>query len=187
MYVILCVPRSVLPFVALVVGGTAGVSGANTTKATPTVTSVLSKAHISPGETDIDTATVTGKAAYGSPTGSVTFGVCGPTAATKVHLAERRVGHRRRQRGIQQPSHRQSDLRPRGPRGGTASGTSTAATATTRRRPITTTTECVDVTKGGGGATPTIARRSTPPRPPPGSASGHRHHDRERAHGAPHR
>ncbi|HXQ44890.1 MAG TPA: hypothetical protein VN816_09655 [Acidimicrobiales bacterium] len=66
------------------VGVTAGVGWAKTThKVKPAVTSALSSSSIPLGSTATDTATVAGKAGRGSPTGSVTFGVCGPTATAK--------------------------------------------------------------------------------------------------------
>ncbi len=72
---------AVLSSVALVVGATAGVGWAKTThKVKPTVTSALSSSSIPLGDTVNDTVTVAGKAGKGSPTGTVTFGVCGPTA-----------------------------------------------------------------------------------------------------------
>jgi hypothetical protein len=76
---------AIVAVVALVVGGTAGVSWAKGhKKVKPTITSSLSSSSIALGTTTVDTATVTGAAAHGSPTGSVTFGVCGPTSvATK--------------------------------------------------------------------------------------------------------
>jgi hypothetical protein len=68
--------------VALVVGSTAGVGWAKgTQKPKPTVSSSLSSTSIPYGDTVNDTATVVGKAAKGSPTGTVTFSVCGPTSS----------------------------------------------------------------------------------------------------------
>jgi hypothetical protein len=66
----------------LLVVTTAGVSAAKVHHlATVTLKTVLSSASIPLGSTATDTATVTGKASAGSPTGTVTFGVCGPTAS----------------------------------------------------------------------------------------------------------
>ncbi len=48
---------------------------------TPTIASSLSPKTIASGGTSVDTVTVTGKAAAGSPTGTVSFYVCGPTAS----------------------------------------------------------------------------------------------------------
>jgi hypothetical protein len=47
---------------------------------TPTIASALSNSSVSPGGTTTDTVTVTGSATHGSPTGSVSFYVCGPTS-----------------------------------------------------------------------------------------------------------
>ena len=71
---------TVLLLVALVVGGTAGVSAATGTLVAPTLTTALSSSSILYGNTAVDTATVTGKGTRGSPTGTVTFSACGPTA-----------------------------------------------------------------------------------------------------------
>ena len=48
---------------------------------TPTVTTVVTSSSIPEGSSNTDTATVTGDAASGSPTGTVSFYECGPTAA----------------------------------------------------------------------------------------------------------
>ncbi len=67
---------------ALLVGVTAGVSDAKATHVlTPTLKSALTSATVTVGSGDVDTATVTGKARGGAPTGTVTFYACGPTAA----------------------------------------------------------------------------------------------------------
>ena len=66
--------------VALVVAATAGVSAAKGQPATPTMKSALSSPSVSVGSSDTDTVTMTGKAKNGSPTGTVTFNACGPTA-----------------------------------------------------------------------------------------------------------
>ena len=81
---------TVLMFVALVVGSAAGISAAKGRHAaTPTLKSALSSAKIPEGSTATDAATVTGKASRGSPTGTVTFGVCGPTtSATRCTSAD---------------------------------------------------------------------------------------------------
>jgi hypothetical protein len=55
--------------------------GSSTGPITPTLTSALTSSSIALGSTDIDTATVTGTSAGGSPTGTVTFSACGPTTA----------------------------------------------------------------------------------------------------------
>ena len=68
--------------VALVVGATAGVSAAKAKKAaTPTIKSAVGSASVSVGSTVSDTVTVTGKAKYGAPTGTVTINACGPTSS----------------------------------------------------------------------------------------------------------
>jgi hypothetical protein len=75
---------TIVAVVALVVGGTAAAGWAKAKKVTPTMTAALSRSSITLGSTTVDTATVSGTAAKGSPAGSVTFDVCGPTAvATK--------------------------------------------------------------------------------------------------------
>jgi hypothetical protein len=56
-------------------------SGSSTGPITPTLKSVFSSSSIPLGSTDMDTATVTGNAAGGSPTGTVTFSACGPTTS----------------------------------------------------------------------------------------------------------
>ena len=72
-----------LLLVALVVGTTAGVSGAKAKGhlATPTLKTAVGSATIALGSTDTDTATVTGTSHLGSPTGTVTFSACGPTSS----------------------------------------------------------------------------------------------------------
>jgi hypothetical protein len=68
--------------VALVVAATAGVSEAKAKgAATPTIKSAVGSASVSVGSTVSDTVTVTGKAKYGSPTGTVTINACGPTSS----------------------------------------------------------------------------------------------------------
>jgi hypothetical protein len=71
---------TVLLLAALVVAGTAGVSAATGALVAPTLTTALSSSSIPFGSTAVDTATVTGKGTRGSPTGTVTFSACGPTA-----------------------------------------------------------------------------------------------------------
>jgi hypothetical protein len=71
---------TVLLSAALVVGGMAGTGWAKVKTVKPTIKSSLSSASITVGNTDVDTVVMTGKAAKGSPTGSVTFSVCGPTS-----------------------------------------------------------------------------------------------------------
>ena len=51
------------------------------TKTTPTFTTALGSPSVPLGSSSVDTATVTGSAGGGAPTGSVTFAVCGPTAS----------------------------------------------------------------------------------------------------------
>jgi hypothetical protein len=53
----------------------------STGSVTPTFKTALSSSSIPFGSTAVDTATVTGTAAGGSPTGTVTFTACGPTAS----------------------------------------------------------------------------------------------------------
>jgi hypothetical protein len=55
-------------------------TGGSTGSTAPTMASVLTSASVTVGSEDEDTATVTGTAAHGSPTGTVTFSACGPTA-----------------------------------------------------------------------------------------------------------
>jgi hypothetical protein len=71
---------SVLLVVGLVVAGTAGVGWAKGKTVKPTIKSSLSSSSITLGNTTVDTVVLTGKAAKGSPTGSVTFSLCGPTS-----------------------------------------------------------------------------------------------------------
>jgi hypothetical protein len=157
-----------------VVGGTAGASWAKAGKAKPTVTSALSSSSIPLGSTTNDTATVTGVAGDGAPTGSVTFAVCGPTASATPCTS---------------------------PNGGSATvglttGKKHRSTATVTVEPNTTgwycllvtysgdshyktasdnnaATECFDVTSGGGGGThtPTIKSSLSPSSIPAGSTS----------------
>jgi hypothetical protein len=56
------------------------VTGSSTGPITPTLTTVLSSQSIPFGSTATDTATVTGTSAGGSPTGTLSFAICGPTA-----------------------------------------------------------------------------------------------------------
>jgi hypothetical protein len=56
-------------------------TGGSTGSTTPTITSALSSSSIAVGNTATDTATVTGTAAHGSPTGTLSFAACGPTAS----------------------------------------------------------------------------------------------------------
>ena len=73
---------AVLSTVTLVTAGTAGVSGAKANgTVNPTFRSALSSSSIPLGNTATDTATLIGKEKRGAPTGTVTFGVCGPTAS----------------------------------------------------------------------------------------------------------
>jgi hypothetical protein len=68
--------------VVLVVAATAGVSAAKAKRAaTPTIKSAVGSASVSVGSTVSDTVTVTGKAKYGAPTGTVTINACGPTSS----------------------------------------------------------------------------------------------------------
>jgi hypothetical protein len=57
------------------------VTGSTTGPTTPTLTSALSPSSIAPGSSATDFATVTGGAAHGAPTGTVTFSICGATAS----------------------------------------------------------------------------------------------------------
>src|ERR1700722_13237800 len=157
---------AILTIVALVVGGTAGVSWAKGHKVKPTVTSSVSSPSITLGNTDTDTATVTGTAANGSPTGSVTFGVCGPTSVatkcTKPNAGSAIVG-------LSGGSNNRSTASVTVNPSTTGwyclrdkySGDSHYKTATDNS----TATECFDVTSGGGGGgpyTPTIASSISP-------------------------
>jgi len=73
-----------LSTVALVTAGTAGVAAAKTSgTVSPTLRSALNSRSISSGSTATDTATLIGKGKRGAPTGTITFGVCGPTASSK--------------------------------------------------------------------------------------------------------
>jgi len=129
------------------------------TKTTPTLTTSLGSSSISFGSSAVDTATVTGSSAGGSPTGTVTFGACGPTT-TPTPCTSPNVGSATA--GLSQES---GDL-------SVASATITPGTTgwycfldqysgDAHYTPVSdndTSTECVDVTSGGGGTlTPTIA------------------------------
>ena len=156
---------AVLAIAALVIGGTAGVSWAKGHKVKPTVTSSLSSASITLGNTTVDTATVTGTAAKGAPTGSVTFGVCGPTSVatkcTKPNDGSAIVG-------LSTGSNDRSTASVTVDPSTTGwyclrdkySGDSHYKTVTDNS----TTTECFDVTSGGGSGpyTPTIASALNP-------------------------
>jgi hypothetical protein len=86
---------AVMATVPLVMAGTASVSGAATAAAkhtvSPTLRSALSSPTASVGSTVTDTATLIGKGKRGAPTGTVTFGVCGPTS-TATPCASPNVG-----------------------------------------------------------------------------------------------
>jgi hypothetical protein len=164
---------SVLLLSVLVVGGTAGVSGAAAAAgAIPTLTSAVNHDQIPTGGTVIDTATVNGNAADGPPTGSVTFGVCGPTssatACTSPNDGSAIVN-------LTSASSNRSKAKVSFSPGGTAgwycfldqySGDSQYA-AVSGNDPS---TECVHATKGGG-ATPTITSAFDPPKMAPGNTS----------------
>ncbi len=159
--------------VTLMVGATAGVSAASTPRMVkPTLKSALSSSSIPPGGSTTDTATVTGTAKKGAPTGSVTFSVCGPTASatpcTSPNAGSATVG-----------------LSPG------AHHTSTASVILEAGSPgwycfldqysgdahykavsdNNTATECVDVTSGGKTYTPTVTSALSPSSIPAGSTS----------------
>jgi hypothetical protein len=71
-----------LSTVMVVMVATAGVSGAKATHTTkPKMKSAVSSPSVPLGSSDTDTVTLTGTAKKGSPTGTVTFSVCGPTTS----------------------------------------------------------------------------------------------------------
>ncbi|HXQ62340.1 MAG TPA: hypothetical protein VN796_08395 [Acidimicrobiales bacterium] len=155
---------SVLLLVTLVIGGVAGGAWAKTPRmAKPTLTSALSSSSIPPGGNATDTATVTGTAAKGAPTGSVTFSVCGPTAGatpcTAPNAGSATVG-------LSTGAHHRSTasviLEPGSPGWycflDQYSGDSHYKAVSDNN----TATECLDVTGGGGGSTPTITSALSP-------------------------
>ena len=156
---------TILAVVALVVGGTAGASWAKGHKVTPKIASSFSSSSITLGNTAVDTATVTGTAAKGSPTGSVTFGVCGPTAvATKCTSPNAGSAVVGLSTGSNHRSSASVTVNP-GSTGwycllDTYSGNTHYKTVSDND----TATECLDVTSGGGGGpyTPTIKSALSP-------------------------
>jgi hypothetical protein len=157
-----------------VVGGTAGASWAKAGKAKPTVTSALSSSSIPDGSTVNDTATVTGVAGDGAPTGTVTFGVCGPTSSatpcTSPNDGSATVGLTT---GKKHRSTATITIQLNSPGWycllDTYSGDSHYKAASGNNAA----TECVDVTSGGGGGTytPTIKSSLSPSSIPAGSTS----------------
>jgi hypothetical protein len=155
---------TVVVLVAGVIAATAGVSAAKTAKVAPGLTTKLSSQSIPLGGTARDTATVTGKAGKGSPTGTVTFSVCGPTskavACTSANVSFSVSG------GLTGKAHRRS----------TTSVTIQPSTSgwycfldqysgDTHYKAATdndTSTECLDVTGGSGKATPTLTTATSP-------------------------
>jgi hypothetical protein len=78
-----------LSTVLMVMVATAGVSGAKATHPTkPKMTSVVSSSSIALGSSDTDTVTLKGTAKNGSPTGTVTFSLCGPTTSATPCTSE---------------------------------------------------------------------------------------------------
>jgi hypothetical protein len=63
------------------------VTGSSSHPTTPTLKSVLSSSTVAFGSSAVDTATVTGSAADGSPTGALTFSACGPTTSATACTA----------------------------------------------------------------------------------------------------
>jgi hypothetical protein len=156
---------AVLLIAGFVVGGTAGASWAKAGKAKPTVTSALSSSSIPVGSTVNDTATVTGKAGDGAPTGAVTFAVCGPTSSAAPCTApDGGSGTADLTTGKKHRSTATVTIQANSPGWycllDTYSGDSHYKTATDNNAA----TECFDVTSGGGDGTytPTIKSSLSP-------------------------
>jgi hypothetical protein len=164
---------AVLLVAGFVVGGTAGASGAKA-KAKPTVTSALSSSSIPVGSTVNDTATVTGVAGDGAPTGTVTFAICGPTSsAAPCTSPDDGSGTAGLVTGKKHRSTATVTIQPNSPGWycllDTYSGDSHYKTASDNNAA----TECFDATSGGGGGTytPTIKSALSPTTIPAGSTS----------------